>query len=306
MKPLEPRRSTQPEPEWLREFAVHLRFEQGLAENSVQAYLHHVRRFAEFLRLSAKEHPAEATGQDVEAFLRSLQEAGLGTATQAQYGAALRALYRFLALVGSVQADPTENLPLPRHRRTLPQVLSVAEVERLLQQPDVGTPTGLRDRAILEVLYSCGLRVSELCALRLGDLLVEQELVRVVGKGAKERLVPIGKPALRWVEQYCRQARPLLMRRPTDILFLSLRGTRLSRMAVWKIVSHAARQAGIERTVHPHVLRHSFATHLLEGGADLRAVQEMLGHAHITTTQIYVHLDRLYLQEVHRSFHPRA
>jgi integrase/recombinase XerD len=180
-------------------------------------------------------------------------------------------------------------------------------VERLLEQPDTSLPLGVRDRAILELLYSCGLRVSELCALRLADLFRTEELLRVRGKGSKERLVPIGKPALQWLERYLQEVRPLLARpQSRDILFLNARGGQLSRMSVWKLVRHAAERAGIERRIHPHTLRHSFATHLLEGGADLRAVQEMLGHASITTTQIYTHVDRLYVQEVYRTFHPRA
>lgn len=294
------------EPQWLQEFATHVRFEHGLAESTLQAYTHHLRCFWDFLQRQGIPHPTEASVRHLENFLGELSARGLSVASQAQYAAALRALYRFLALEGQLEADPTELLSLSRRQRPLPEVLSLAEVERLLQQPDESTPRGLRDRAILEVLYSCGLRVSELCHLRLSDLLVAEELVRIRGKGGRERLVPIGKVALAWVERYCRQARPLLQRRPTDILFLNARGGPLSRMAVWKLVQWAARQAGIQRAIHPHTLRHSFATHLLEGGADLRAVQEMLGHADITTTQIYVHLDRLYLQEVHRTFHPRA
>ncbi len=270
------------------------------------AYVHHLRSFDQFLRQCGLSHPAEASTTHVEAFLRQLQELGLCPASQANYLAALRALYRFLVLSERLGADPTEHVKLPRRRRPLPEVLSVSEVERLLQQPDTSTPRGVRDRAILEVLYGCGLRVSELCELRLGDLFLEHELVRVRGKGAKERLVPIGRVARRWVERYCRDVRPLLLRRPTDVVFLNNRGGRLSRMAIWKLVRWAAERAGIRRQIHPHTLRHSFATHLLEGGADLRAVQEMLGHAHITTTQIYTHVDQLYLQEVYRTFHPRA
>ncbi|MCS6965904.1 MAG: site-specific tyrosine recombinase XerD [Candidatus Kapabacteria bacterium] len=293
-------------PLWLREFESHLRFEHGLAENTVQAYVHHVRSFWDSLRASGARHPAEVSATQVEAFLLGLRELGLGVATQAQYMAALRALYRFFVSIGAVESDPTELCVLPRRQRPLPEVLSIAEVERLLCQPDLSAPCGLRDRAILELLYSCGLRVAELCGLRLGDVLKDEELVRVRGKGAKERLVPIGRSALYWLGRYCGEERPFLCRRPTDALFLNTRGGRLSRMAVWKIVQRAAQQAGIRRAIHPHTLRHSFATHLLEGGADLRAVQDMLGHAHITTTQIYLHMDRFYLQEVHRTFHPRA
>jgi len=300
------RRKSCDDPPWLREFIAHLRFEHGLSENTLQMYAHHARRLGKFLQSLGVSHPVYAQLQHVESFLQKLEADGLSVASRAQCVAAIRALYRFFALEGRGENDPTELLILPRRQRPLPEVLSVAEVERLLQQPDVRTARGIRDRAILEVLYSCGLRVSELCQLRLGDVLFAEELVRVRGKGSRERLVPIGKPALWWVEYYCRQARLLLQRRPTDILFLNARGGALSRMAVWKLVQWAAQKAGISRAIHPHTLRHSFATHLLEGGADLRAVQEMLGHAHIATTQIYVHVDRLYVQEVHRTFHPRA
>ncbi|MCS7176167.1 MAG: site-specific tyrosine recombinase XerD [Candidatus Kapabacteria bacterium] len=294
------------EPLWLKEFTVHLRFERGLAENSVSAYLRHIRAFWDFVQSQGVGEIAAVGSAHVQAFLATLQQHGLEPASIAQCVAALRSLFRFLVLVGTVEEDPTEDIKLPHRQRALPEVLSIPEVERLLCQPDTQTPRGLRDRAILEVLYGCGLRVSELCALRIGDALADQGLLRVWGKGAKERFVPIGRLALGWVERYCREARPLFLRRPTDLLFLNSRGGRLSRMAVWKIVESAARQAGIQRRVHPHTLRHSFATHLLEGGADLRAVQEMLGHAHITTTQLYTHVDRYYVQEVHRTFHPRA
>lgn len=300
------RRNAPCDPVWLQEFAAHLRFEHGLAENTLRAYVHHVRCYHAFLRSLGLEHPAQATPSQVESFVGQLHELGLAASSQAQYVAALRALYRFLILGGELAADPTELLALPRRRRPLPEVLSVAEVEHLLQQPDVSTPQGIRDRAILEVLYSCGVRVSELCQLRLGDIFAAEQLLRVRGKGAKERLVPIGSIALEWLQRYCREVRPLFLRRPTDRVFLNARGGALSRMTVWKIVQKAAQRAGITRRIYPHTLRHSFATHLLEGGADLRAVQEMLGHASITTTQIYTHLDRFYVQEVHRSFHPRG
>jgi len=293
----------------LKAFQNYLRFELGLTENTIAAYTHHVRNFLEFL--TAHEGSAtelgRVTGEQVQRFLELLSELGLSAASQANYAAALRAFFRLLMLEGVCQDDPTELLHLPRYRRPLPEVLSYAEVERLLEQPDTSLPLGVRDRAILELLYSCGLRVSELCALRLADLLRSEELLRVRGKGSKERLVPIGKPALQWLERYLQEVRPLLARpQSRDIIFLNARGGQLSRMSVWKLVRHAAERAGIERRIHPHTLRHSFATHLLEGGADLRAVQEMLGHASITTTQIYTHVDRLYVQEVYRTFHPRA
>jgi integrase/recombinase XerD len=221
---------------------------------------------------------------------------------------AVKHLYRYLVASGASTIDITEAIDLPASRRHLPDAVSVEDMQALLYGIDTSTPYGLRDRAMLETMYACGLRVSEAITLRQRDVMPEMEIVRVFGKGSKERIVPIGASALRWINTYQNTARPTLISsmQNDDVLFLSRRGTALSRMAVWKIIDTAARMANLAHHVHPHMFRHSFATHLLEGGADLRAVQEMLGHADIATTQIYTHIDRSYVKEVHSLFHPRA
>jgi integrase/recombinase XerD len=220
---------------------------------------------------------------------------------------AVRGYFRFLLAEGLVVRDPSERLETPKRWRTLPEVLTVADVERLLAAPTLDEPLAFRDRALLELAYGAGLRVSEWITLGVRDLLLEDSLVRVFGKGSKERLVPIGRTAVGAVAVYLRELRPRLERGAGEgVLFLNARGEPLSRMGAWKILRKYVQAAGIEKHVSPHTLRHSFATHLLEGGADLRAVQEMLGHVDISTTQIYTHVDREYLRSVHRQFHPRA
>jgi integrase/recombinase XerD len=216
--------------------------------------------------------------------------------------------YRFLVAEKAVDVDPTGRLDLPKLSRPLPDVLDPAEVEAILSQPDVSGPLGVRDRAILETLYATGIRVSELVSLRQSNVFPSEQFIRVTGKGSKERIVPIGRSALGWIERYRAGARAGLAgsRGGADALFLNARGTPISRMAVWTIVRNCTRKSGIGKEVHPHTFRHSFATHLLEGGADLRSVQEMLGHVNISTTQIYTHIDREYLREVHRTCHPRG
>jgi integrase/recombinase XerD len=201
-----------------------------------------------------------------------------------------------------------ERLSAPKVSKGLPIVLNVNEVEKILDCPDTSTKLGLRDKALIEMFYACGLRVSELINLKVGDLFFNEEVIRVFGKGSKERLVPIGSSAIKWIEQYLNKSRPLLVKKTKseNFLFLNHRGTKLSRMGIWKIVNQNVEAAGIKKEVHPHTFRHSFATHLIEGGADLRAVQEMLGHADISTTQIYTHLDRDYIKQMHRDFHPRG
>ncbi len=201
-----------------------------------------------------------------------------------------------------------EKVSAPKVSKSLPNVLNINEIESILSEPDVSKKLGLRDKALLETFYACGLRVSELINLKISDLFLKEEMIRVFGKGSKERFVPIGSSAIKWIEEYLKNSRPLLEKKAKSqhVLFLNSRGTKLSRMGVWKIVDKYAKLAGIKKEVHPHTFRHSFATHLLEGGADLRAVQEMLGHVDISTTQIYTHIDRDYIKQVHRDFHPRG
>ncbi len=287
-------------------FLSHAAAERGLARASVQAYardLAHLRRWAGAERLPG---PGRVRDADLRRFL--IASAGrLSARSRARLVSTLRGFFRFLVEEGLAASDPSATIIAPRVGRRLPQVLSVAMMERLLATPPLGEVAGLRDRAILELLYGCGLRVSELCGLDVPDLDPRDRCLRVLGKGRKERLVPVGAPALRAVDAWLREGRPrCLGRRPVAALFLNRRGGRLSRVSVWEILRRRAGEAGITTPLSPHTLRHAYATHLLEGGADLRAVQELLGHADIGTTEIYTHVDRAYLFEAYRAAHPRA
>lgn len=287
-------------------FLSHAAAERGLARASVQAYardLAHLRRWAAAERLPG---PGRVRDADLRRFL--IASAGrLSARSRARLVSTLRGFFLFLVEEGLAASDPSATIIAPRVGRRLPQVLSVAMVERLLAAPPLGEVAGLRDRAILELLYGCGLRVSELCGLDVPDLDPRDRCLRVLGKGRKERLVPVGAPALRAVDAWLREGRPrCLGRRPVAALFLNRRGGRLSRVSVWEILRRRAGEAGITTPLSPHTLRHTYATHLLEGGADLRAVQELLGHADIGTTEIYTHVDRAYLFEAYRAAHPRA
>lgn len=296
--------------EWrdaLRGFMDYVHLEQGLAENTVSAYSRDLDRYAAVLDARGVRTPVDASRADVSALLQLLGDLGLEASSVARNLTAVRMFHRFLQTEGVIENDPTEHMKSPKLGRKLPDVLNIYEVERLLLGPDVETPLGLRDRALLEMLYGAGLRVSELTGLERSHLLFDLEVVRVIGKGSRERIVPIGTEGVEWVNRYLTGARVDLSRPASgDTVFLNFRGGPMSRMGVWKILRRYVQDAGIRKTVSPHTMRHSFATHLLEGGADLRAVQEMLGHVDISTTQIYTHVDREYLKEVHRTFHPRA
>ncbi|MCS6808883.1 MAG: site-specific tyrosine recombinase XerD [Candidatus Kapabacteria bacterium] len=301
-------RSTLPIQREFQQFLHHIALERGLSENTVRSYGTDVGRFMEFLQEHALQSFTHATSQHITSFLATLAELGLGTNSRTRYLYSIRSLYRFLCQHQIAERDPSEIVDMPKPKRPLPEVLSYPQIVKILEQPDVNRPDGLRNRALLETLYACGLRVSEVCKLQQRDILWESEVVRVFGKGAKERIVPISTTALEWIQRYRRYARPLWVKSTgdaADTLFVNQRGRPLSRMSVWNIVHDAALAAGIEH-IHPHLFRHSFATHLLEGGAHLRAVQEMLGHADIATTQIYTHVDCEYIKEVHATFHPRA
>jgi len=243
---------------------------------------------------------------DLSEFIGSLRAEGLAPRSAARTVHAIRGLYRFAVREGRLVDDPMENLRAPRAFRPLPRYLTPAQVETLLAAPDATEHLGLRDRALLEVLYASGLRVSELIGLRRQDVDLQLGVLRCFGKGRKERLVPIGKVAREWVKRYLRDGRPKVDRARAEQLFLNYRGGRLSRMGVWGIVRRYAVQVGVEKILTPHVLRHSFATHLLERGADLRSLQAMLGHADISTTQIYTHITRERLRQIYDRFHPRA
>lgn len=288
------------------EYLDHLRVERGLAQNSLLAYSRDIARLRRFADDRAR--PILSLEQDdIVAFIQRLRSEGLAARSVARAVHAIRGLYRFAVREGRVGADPMENLKAPRAFTALPRYLTTSQVDTLLAAPDTSRPLGLRDRAILEVLYATGLRASELVGLRPADVDLELGLLTCMGKGRKERLVPLGSVAQAWLRRYLEESRAALGRGGKEAtLFLNHRGRRLSRMGLWLIVRRHAVTAGVEATLTPHVLRHSFATHLLERGADLRALQEMLGHADISTTQIYTHVTRERLRAVYDRFHPRA
>lgn len=291
------------------QFQDYLAFERGLSDRTVSAYARDLARWAAFMGSRGLADPGAVTPGDMRDWVFGLKEAGLAATSIRRAQSAVRTYYGFLLAEGVVQVDPTERLESPRVGRRLPDFLTRDETDRLLDAPNPDDPLYWRERAILELLYATGMRVSELSELPLSSLDLDEGFLTVFGKGAKERLVPVGAPALRAVTRYLRDVRPGLdggRGKARGRVFLNRRGTPLSRVAVWGIVKEAARRAGIRRKVSPHTLRHTFATHLLEGGADLAAVQELLGHADISTTQIYTHVDREYLRDVHRRYHPRA
>lgn len=291
----------------LERFEEFLSLEQGASPRTHDAYARDLARFTTYALASGATSPAEVSARVLREYVYHLKDLGLATASIRRNVSAIRTYFRFLLGEGRVVRDPSERLETPRRWRALPEVLTVAEVERLLGAPTLDEPLAFRDRALLELAYGAGLRVSEWISLAVKDVLFEDQLVRVFGKGAKERLVPIGRTAVGAVAVYLRELRPRLARAEgRGILLLNARGSPLTRMGAWKILRKYVDQAGITKRVSPHTLRHSFATHLLEGGADLRAVQEMLGHADISTTQIYTHVDREYLRSVHKQFHPRG
>ena len=279
------------------------RLEKGLSANSLQAYSTDLSSLSAFIGDGDRFPDAEGLNRYVE----SLRKSGLSNRSIARRVAALRGLYGFLLREGLIDANPTESLRPPKQWRTIPKFLNLEEINRIIAAPDVSRPTGIRDRAMIELLYASGLRVSELCRLGLGDLNRDLGVLRTTGKGNKQRLVPTGREAITAVEAYLAGGRALLLKgRPSRYLFVTARGGCLTRQAFWKLMRGYGRKAGIFRDLTPHVLRHSFATHLLEGGADLRSVQTMLGHADISTTQIYTHVMRSRLRETVESHHPRA
>ena len=288
-------------------FRDYLALEAGNSPHTVDNYLRDIRRFARYSMAAGVTGPADVTGARVRDFVYSLKDVGLTPATIRRQISALRTYYRFLIGEGKVVQDPTARIETPKRWRTLPAVLSVEEVDRLLSAPDTDERLAIRDRALLEFGYATGARVSELVGLKLQDIMFEDGIALLFGKGSKERLVPVGRRAMGQVALYAREIRPTLDRgKGSGRLFLNAHGTPLSRVGAWGIIKKAAKRAGISKRVTPHTLRHTFATHLLEGGADLRAVQEMLGHADLATTQIYTHVDRDYLRTVHRQYHPRG
>lgn len=291
----------------LESFRDYLALESGHSVNTVESYLRDLRRLAEFAASRGVRAPGGVTRALLRDFVYLLKDLGLSAATIRRQVSAVRTYFGFLVGEGLLADDPSDRLESPKRGRALPATLTLSEVEALLAAPGVDQPLAWRDRALLELGYGAGLRVSELCGLGLPDLVLTDGLVRVFGKGNKERLVPLGRKVIGAVSVYLHSLRPELDRgRTKGRILLNARGGPLSRVGAWGIVKRAAAHAGVTKRVTPHTLRHTFATHLLEGGADLRAVQEMLGHADLSTTQIYTHVDREYLRSIHKQFHPRG
>ena len=288
-------------------FKAYLQLEKSLSDNSVQAYLRDIELLTNYLQEAhSLKNPAELVLKDLQHFVQWIGEVGMLASSQARIISGLRAFYKYCLLENISATDPTALLEAPKLKRSLPDTLSFEEIESMIQQIDLSKPEGGRNKAILETMYSCGLRVSEVVGLKISQLYLDVGFIRVTGKGDKERLVPIGSSAIKYINIYKNEIRVHLavQKGKEDILFLNNRGGQLSRVMIFYIIKALAVKAGIKKTVSPHTLRHSFATHLVEGGADLRAVQEMLGHASITTTEIYTHLDREFLRKTLEQFHP--
>jgi len=284
-------------------FLNYCRLEKGLAANSLDAYSADLARFREFIG-DSEDLPGTP---EVRLHIDRLYQSGLSSRSVGRHLTTIRSFYGFLLREGEIATDPTEHLSTPRHWQTIPKYLNLQEIERIIQAPDLSRPTGQRDRAMMELLYASGLRVSELCKVGVGDLNLELGVIRTTGKGNKQRLVPVGKTAILAVRAYLETGRAALLKgRASRYLFITARGGCLTRQAFWKLLAAYGRKAGIFHGLTPHVLRHSFATHLLEGGADLRSVQIMLGHADISTTQIYTHVMRSRLRDTVEKHHPRA
>jgi integrase/recombinase XerD len=294
---------------YIKHFKNYLRLERSFSDNSVQAYVHDVEKLAEYLEMAKIDAgPKDILEEHLLGFLKYVAELGLAAHSQSRIISGIKAFYRYMLLENEIVNDPTELIESPRLPRKLPDVLSYEEIEQIIAAIDHSTPEGTRNRAIIEVLYSSGLRVSELINLQLTNCHFDIGFLRVLGKGDKVRLVPIGREAIKYTQLYLEHVRKEMhvQKESEDIVFLNRRGKQLTRVMIFLIIKDAAEKAGIGKNVSPHTFRHSFATHLIEGGASLRAVQEMLGHESITTTEIYTHLDRDYLRQVIREFHPRG
>ena len=288
-------------------FKAYLQLEKSLAGNSVEAYLRDIGRLTDFLQeTKTLKPPEEITLNDLQQFIKWLAEAGMNAASQARMISGIRAFYKYCQLEDITANDPTALLESPKLKRSLPDVLSFEEIENIISQVDLSKPEGGRNKAILETMYSCGLRVSELVNLKISQLYLDVGFIRVLGKGDKERLVPVGRSAIKYINIYKNNIRVHVQANQghEDVLFLNNRGNKISRVMIFMIIKDLVKKAGIKKIVSPHTFRHSFATHLIEGGADLRAVQEMLGHESITTTEIYTHLDREFLRKTLEQFHP--
>ncbi len=294
---------------YIKQYKSYLQFERSLAENSVEGYVRDVSKLREHLLLKGDEKsPLQVADTDIRDLIEYISELGMSVHSQARIISGLKSFYKYLVFEGDIDKDPSELIEAPKLGRKLPDTLNVHEIEELIGAIDMAKPEGQRNRAILETLYSSGLRVSELVGLTLNNVMEELGFLRVVGKGSKERLVPIGRQALKHIRLYVEHSRCHLDIKPghEGYVFLNRRGAKLTRVMIFTIIKRLSQSIGLEKKISPHTFRHSFATHLIEGGADLRAVQEMLGHESITTTEIYTHLDRDYLKQVIREFHPRS
>jgi integrase/recombinase XerD len=291
----------------LDQFLHYLIVEKGLSKNTIDAYSHGLNRFLDSLRKKGIQEMPSVSKFDVRAFLLALRKQGLSTKTVVRNLVAIRTFFQFLIQEGILEANPIEGLESPKIAKTLPGILTLKEVEQLLEQPNPQTPIGIRDRAMLEVLYATGMRVSELTHLPINQVNLESGYVLVFGKGSKERIVPLGSEAMKWVALYLKGARERLAKgKESPFLFINRSGRGMSRQQFWKNIKAFGRRAGIRKRITPHLLRHSFASHLLEGGADLRSVQMMLGHVDISTTQIYTHVTGERLKKIHKRYHPRG
>jgi integrase/recombinase XerD len=292
---------------YVNEFINYLAVERGLAQNTLESYGRDLRQFQTYLETCNKEIIKDSNRNTILAYLSNLQTRGRAVSTISRNLAAIKSFYQYLLRERYIEKDPAANLESPKLEKKLPKILSIAEVEELLKQPNSGMPAGLRDKAMLELLYATGIRVSELISLNISDVNLDMGYIKCYGKGAKERIVPLGSIAAKCVQDYLGRGRSKLVRTYDEpALFVNHHGNRLTRQGFWKIIKKYAQEANITKEITPHTLRHSFATHLLENGADLRSVQEMLGHADISTTQIYTHVTKNHLKEVYDKTHPRA
>ncbi|MDG1476714.1 MAG: site-specific tyrosine recombinase XerD [Vicingaceae bacterium] len=295
---------------YIKGFKNYLQLERSLSANSIEAYIRDVEKFVQYLVLQELNVTPEKVEQNqIESFLQWVSELGLNARSQARILSGLKAFYKYLLMEDMINVAPTELLEAPKIGRKLPEVLSIEEINEVIGAIDMSKDEGERNKAMLETLYSCGLRVSELIGLKISKLMLDEGFVIVIGKGDKERIAPIGSVAVKHIKTYISAKRNHMTnidKESEDVLFLNRRGRQLTRVMIFTIIKSLAEKAGISKTVSPHTFRHSFATHLVEGGADLRAVQEMLGHESITTTEIYTHLDREYLRQAILDFHPRA
>jgi len=294
----------------IKGFKSYLQLERSLSENSIQAYLHDVEMLVQYFLLKEIDvAPQNVEQKQVEEFIQYVSKLGMSATSQARILSGIKAFYKYMLIEDMISVSPTELLEAPRIGRKLPDVLSIQEINTIIDAIDLSTNEGERNKAMLETLYSCGLRVSELVNLKLSNLMFDEEFIIVRGKGDKERIVPVGSVAIKHINIYIKQVRnhmPNIKKESEDILFLNRRGSQLTRVMVFTIIKQLLEKTGVTKNVSPHTFRHSFATHLVEGGADLRAVQEMLGHESITTTEIYTHLDREYLRQAIIDFHPRS